>query len=72
MSFIDASIACVKGSDYTIYFWYMGKDDAINIKNNSYFNEKVGCYNFFCYIWNRNKEKIRNREIREIEKKNTK
>ena len=42
MSFIDASIACVKGSDYTIYFWYMGKDDAINIKNNSYFNEKSG------------------------------
>ena len=31
--------------------------------------KKVGCYNFFCYIWNRNKEKIRNREIREIEKK---
>ena len=42
MNFIDVSFVSVKGSDYTIHFWYMGKDDAINIKNNSYFNEKSG------------------------------
>ena len=34
MSFNDVAIAYVKGSAYRILFWYMKKDDAINIMNN--------------------------------------
>ena len=35
-------IVSVKGSDYRIHFWYMSKDDAINIKKNSRLNGKSG------------------------------
>ena len=33
MNFNDVAIASVKGIDYRINFWYMSKDDAINIMN---------------------------------------
>ena len=35
MSFNDIAIVCVKGSAYRIHYWYMSKDDAISIMNNS-------------------------------------
>ena len=35
MKFNNAAIVSVKGSDYRIRFWYMSKNDAINIKENS-------------------------------------
>ena len=35
MNFNDVAIVSVKGSDYRIRFWYMSKDDAISIMNNS-------------------------------------
>ena len=35
-------IVTVKGSDYRIHFWYMNKDDKINITKNSDLNEKSG------------------------------
>ena len=35
MSFNDIAIAYVKGSAYRIHYWYMSKDDAISIMNNS-------------------------------------
>ena len=35
MNFNDVAIVSAKGSDYKIHFWYMSKDDAINIMNNS-------------------------------------
>ena len=38
----DVAIVSVKGSDYRIHFWYMSKDDAINIIKNSNLNEKSG------------------------------
>ena len=41
-SFNDIAIASIKGSDYRIYFWYMSKNDAINIMKNSNLNEKIG------------------------------
>ena len=31
MSFNKAAIVYVKGNDYRIHFWYMSKDEAINI-----------------------------------------
>ena len=31
MGFNNIAIAYVKGSGYRIHFWYMSKDDAINI-----------------------------------------
>ena len=47
INFNDVAIFSVKGSDYRIHFWYMSKDDAINIMNNSNLNKKVGCYQIF-------------------------
>ena len=34
MSFNDVAIVSIKGDDYRIHFWYMNKDDAINIMHN--------------------------------------
>ena len=42
INFNDVAIVSVKGSDYRIHFWYMSKDDAINIMNNTDLSEK-GC-----------------------------
>ena len=42
IKFNDAAIVSVKGSDFRIHFWYMNKDDALNIMNNSNLNEKSG------------------------------
>ena len=35
MSFNNIAIIYVKGNPYRIHFWYMSKDDAINIMNGS-------------------------------------
>ena len=42
INFNDVAIVSIKGNDYRIYFWYMNKDDAITIMNNSILNEKAG------------------------------
>ena len=42
MSFNIISIAYVKGNSYRINFWYMSKDDAINIMNGSNLIDKRG------------------------------
>ena len=34
INFNDVAIASIKESDYTIHFWYMTKNDAINQLNN--------------------------------------
>ena len=36
------AIAYVKGNAYRINFWYISKDDAINMMNNSSLIDKVG------------------------------
>ena len=35
MSFNNNAIVYVNGSVYRIHFWYMSKDDAVNIMNGS-------------------------------------
>ena len=35
MNFNDVAIVSIKRNDYRIHFWYMSKDDAINIMKNS-------------------------------------
>ena len=42
VSFNDVAIIYVKGSAYRIHFWYMSKDDAIIIMNNSSLINKIG------------------------------
>ena len=42
VSFNDVVIIYVKGSAYRIYFWYMSKDDAVNLMNNSNLIDKMG------------------------------
>ena len=41
MNLNDAALVYVKGGAYRIHFWYMSKDDAINITNNSNLNNKI-------------------------------
>ena len=51
MNFNDVAIVSFKQSYYRIHFWYMSKDDAISIMNNSNLNEKGGLlYIFYYYI----------------------
>ena len=40
MNFNDVAIVSVKGSDNRIHFWFMSKDDAINIVKNFDLNER--------------------------------
>ena len=42
VNFNDVAIIYVKGNTYRIHFWYMSKDDAINIMNNSSLIDKMG------------------------------
>ena len=42
VSFNNVDIVYVKGSAYRINFWYMNKDDAIKIMNNSNLANKMG------------------------------
>ena len=42
MNFNDVAIVSVKGSHHRIPFWYMTKDDAIKIMNNSNLIDKKG------------------------------
>ena len=41
MNFNDVAIVSIKASYYRIHFWYVSKNDAINIMNNSNLNEKT-------------------------------
>ena len=42
MSFNSDAIVYVKEIAYRIYFWYMNKDDVINIMNGSNLVDKMG------------------------------
>ena len=42
VSFNDVAIVYVKGSSYRIHFWYISKNDTINIMNNSNLIHKMG------------------------------
>ena len=42
MSFNNVASVYVKGNAYTIHFWYMSNDDAINIMNGSNLVDKRG------------------------------
>ena len=42
LSFSNVAIVYVKGNAYRIHFWYMSKDDAISILNNSSLIDKKG------------------------------
>ena len=42
MSLNDVVVIYVKGSAYRIHFWYMSKDDAISVINNSNLIDKKG------------------------------
>ena len=44
MNFNDVAFVSIKENDYRLYFWYMSKDDAISIMNNSNLNKKLDYY----------------------------
>ena len=51
MSFNNIAVVYVKGNAYRIHFWYMSRDDAINIMNGSNLLDKRGVLSlFFSYI----------------------
>ena len=41
-SFNNIAIVYVEGSAYRIHFWYMSRDDAVNIMNGSNLTDKRG------------------------------
>ena len=41
-SFDDVAIISIKENNHRIHFWYMSKNDAIKLMNNSSLNEKTG------------------------------
>ena len=51
MSFNDVTIVYVKGSAYRIHFWYMSKDNAISIMNNSDLVDKNDLLYFFLLMY---------------------
>ena len=58
MNFNDVASVSIKGSDYRIHFWYMSKNDAINIMNNPDLIDKMGdfflllfCFVLFCFLF---------------------
>ena len=54
MSFNNIAIVYVKGNAYRINFWYMSKDDAINLLNGSNLVDKRGVLQMFIlYIKNK-------------------
>ena len=42
MSFNNIAIVYIKENAYRIHFWYISKDDAINIMTGSYLVDKRG------------------------------
>ena len=50
-SFNDVAVVYVKGSAYRIHFWYVSKDDAISIMNNSNLIDNMGVLYFFFIIY---------------------
>ena len=50
MSFNNVVIVYVKGSAYRIHFWYLSKDDAIDITNGSNLNDEKGVLQDFFII----------------------
>ena len=50
MSFNNIAIVYINGSVYKIHFWYMSKDDAINIMTNSYLVHKRCFIYIYIYI----------------------
>ena len=50
MSFNNIAIVYVKGSAYRVNFWYMSKDDAINIMNGSILLNKRGVLSIFFFL----------------------
>ena len=40
MNFNEVAIVSIKGRNYRIHFWYMSKNDAINLLDNSVLDNK--------------------------------
>ena len=40
MNFNDVAIVSIKGNDYRIHFWYVNKNNAINLRKNSVLDNK--------------------------------
>ena len=52
-SFDDVAIVSIKENDYRIHFWYMSKNDAINLMNKSSLNKRLGYYKCFFTVCKR-------------------
>ena len=51
VSLNNIAVVYVKGSAYRIHFWYMSKDDAINLINNSSLIDKMGVLYIYIHIY---------------------
>ena len=46
-SFDDVAIVSIEANNYRIHFWYISKNGAINLMNNSSLNKNLDYYKFF-------------------------
>ena len=51
INFNDPAIVYIKGSAYTIHFWYMSKNDKISKMNNSNLIDKMGGIIIFFIVY---------------------
>ena len=74
MNFNNVAIVYVKGKAYRFHFWYISKDDAINIMNGSNLIDKMGVlYFFFFFFFNiRMSESIESNLLSKKQRCNTK
>ena len=69
MGFNNIAIVYIKGSAYRIHFWYMSKDNAVNIMNGSNLVHKKRCFIKIFFIIYKNEKYIdltyyqRNRDV---------
>ena len=52
-SFDDIAIVSIKGNNNRIYFWYMSKNDAINLMKILVLMKKLDCFKSFFIICKR-------------------
>ena len=67
MSFNDVAIVYGKGNAYRIHFWYMSKNDATSIMNNSNLIGKKGVLLFFFIMYKKRVSLMKKPIIKETE-----
>ena len=72
MNFNNVAIVYVKGKAYRFHFWYISKDDAINIMNGSNLIDKMGVLQYIFFLNIKMSESIESNLLSKKQRCNTK